>query len=304
MIDHDRLFKELLTTFFVEFIELFLPQVAVYMDARTLKPLDKEVFAGIAKGKKFNADVVMQVQFRGTDIFFLILVEPQSTAKPGFPRRMYRYFERLSLKYDKDVYPIALFSYDKPYRKEASSYKVTFPDLKVLNFNYRVIQLNRLNWRDYLNKPNPVASALMAKMSVAPQDRVKVKIACLRMLAGLKLNLAQQELISGFVDAYLRLNEEEEQQFETELEAVLPPEEEEDVMQIVTSWMRKGIELGKQEGEINTLLKLLNFRFGQLEPEVAEQVRRLSAESLDKLPEALFGFSSKEDFMGWLEQHQ
>jgi hypothetical protein len=28
MIDHDRLFKELLSTFFVEFLELFLPEVA------------------------------------------------------------------------------------------------------------------------------------------------------------------------------------------------------------------------------------------------------------------------------------
>ena len=28
MTDHDRLFKELLSTFFVEFLELFLPQVA------------------------------------------------------------------------------------------------------------------------------------------------------------------------------------------------------------------------------------------------------------------------------------
>ncbi len=30
MIDHDRLFKELLTTFFWEFIQLFLPEVATY----------------------------------------------------------------------------------------------------------------------------------------------------------------------------------------------------------------------------------------------------------------------------------
>lgn len=32
MIDHDRLFKELLTTFFVEFLELFLPEVVTYVE--------------------------------------------------------------------------------------------------------------------------------------------------------------------------------------------------------------------------------------------------------------------------------
>jgi len=31
MIDHDRLFKELLTTFFIEFIELFFPTMASYV---------------------------------------------------------------------------------------------------------------------------------------------------------------------------------------------------------------------------------------------------------------------------------
>jgi hypothetical protein len=30
-IDHDRLFKELISTFFIEFIELFFPQVLEYI---------------------------------------------------------------------------------------------------------------------------------------------------------------------------------------------------------------------------------------------------------------------------------
>ncbi len=33
--DHDRLFKELLTTFFVEFLELFLPEIAAALDRDT-----------------------------------------------------------------------------------------------------------------------------------------------------------------------------------------------------------------------------------------------------------------------------
>jgi hypothetical protein len=31
------------------------------------------------------------------------------------------------------------------------------PDLAVLRFQCRVIQLSRLNWRDFLRRPNPVA---------------------------------------------------------------------------------------------------------------------------------------------------
>jgi hypothetical protein len=84
---------------------------------------------------------------------------------------------------------------------------VEFPDRTVLQFNFASIQLNRLNWRDYLEQQNPVAAALMSKMRIAPADRPKVKAECLRMLATLRLNPARTRLISQFVDTYLRLTE-------------------------------------------------------------------------------------------------
>jgi hypothetical protein len=42
--DHDRLFKELLDRFFLEFIDLFLPSVSAFLDRSSLVPLDKEIF--------------------------------------------------------------------------------------------------------------------------------------------------------------------------------------------------------------------------------------------------------------------
>ncbi len=87
------------------------------------------------------------------------------------------------------------------------------PDLDVLTFNFQSIQLNQLDWRDFLQRRNPVAAALMAK-----KDRPKVKVECLRLLATLQLDPARTFLISGFVDTYLRLNQSEEQVFQLELE--------------------------------------------------------------------------------------
>jgi len=147
MIDHDRLFKELLTTFFVEFIELFFPAVAGYLQPDTVTFLDKELFTDIAGGERREADIVVQAQFRDKAAFFLIHVEHQAEAEADFSRRMFRYFTRLYEKYALPVYPIVLFSYDAPHREEPASHAVRFPDLAVLEFNYRVIQLNRLNWR-------------------------------------------------------------------------------------------------------------------------------------------------------------
>jgi hypothetical protein len=106
----------------------------------------------------------------------------------------------------------------------------------VFYVGFKTIQLNRLNWRDYLNQANPIASALMAKMMIAQKDRPKVKAECLRLLAKLKLNPAKMQLISGFVDTYLKLNQLEELEFKKEVSTFSKPEQE-SVMQITTSWI-------------------------------------------------------------------
>ena len=247
-IEHDRLFKELLSEFFADFIALFFPEVMQYLDPDSLVRLDKELFADGTAGDTYEADLVVQGKFRGEDTHFLLHVEHQATSRGGFDRRMFRYFSLLHEAHDLPVYPIALFSHDAPRRPESDTYRVNFPDLAVLEFRYRVVQLNRLQWEDFRERANPVASALMAKMKMQPSERPLVKLACLQALTSLGLNPAQIQLLSGFIDTYLQLNSEEEARFQTELERVAPAQQQEEVMQIVTSWMREGIEIGRREG--------------------------------------------------------
>nr|NCR08293.1 Rpn family recombination-promoting nuclease/putative transposase [Microcystis aeruginosa LG13-11] len=158
-IDHDRLFKELISTFFVEFIELFFPELMDYLDRDSITFLDKEVFTDVTQGERYESDLVAQVKFRGKESFFLIHVEAQESSRKWFNRRMFTYFARFHEKFVLPIYPIVIFSYSKPKREAISQYVVDFPDFKVLEFNYQVVQLNRLNWRDFLNQSNPVASA-------------------------------------------------------------------------------------------------------------------------------------------------
>jgi hypothetical protein len=70
VIDHDRLFKELLTTFFVEFIELFFPKLAAVLDRDSITFLDKEIFISLFDGKEYEADIVARVRFAETEGFF------------------------------------------------------------------------------------------------------------------------------------------------------------------------------------------------------------------------------------------
>lgn len=305
MIDHDRLFKELLTTFFAEFVALFLSDVAAYLDPGTLTFLDKEVFTDVTAGERHEADIVVRARFRGNDAFFLVHLENQSSPQPDFGQRMFRYFARLHEKHDLPIYPVVVFSYNAPVRPEPNQYRVTFPGFTPLRFQYRVIQLNRLSWRAFLNRSNPVASALMARMRIAPRDRPRVKLECLRLLATLRLDRARMQLISGFVDTYLRLTSEEERRFQAALRATQPPQIQEDVMEIVTSWMQQGLEQGRQEGRQEALgemtLRLLRRRFGAVAPQTTARITLLPAPSLARLAEAVLDFSAPADLDIWLE---
>lgn len=297
MIDHDRLFKELLSTFFLEFLELFFPELITYLEPNSLQPLDKEIFTDVTAGERYEADLIFKARFRNQDSFFLIHTEHQARTETNFSQRMFRYFARLYEKFAVPVYPIVLFSYDAPRRPEQTSHRVEFPDKLILDFNYSVIQLNRLSWRDFLQQENPVATALMAKMNIAPEDRPRVKLECLRLLATLRLNPAKMQLISGFVDTYLRLNTEEEAIFQAEI-VNLELVQQEEVMEIVTSWMETGI----QQGKIAVILRLLNRKIGTLEPELHERIRSLSITKLEDLAEVLLDFSNTEDLINWLNE--
>jgi predicted transposase/invertase (TIGR01784 family) len=307
MIDHDQLFKELLSTFFIEFLELFLPQVAAAIEPDSITFLPQEYFADLTTGETKIIDLLAQVRLAGQEVGFLIHLEAQASSKSDFARRMFFYFARLHQKYLQRIYPIVIFSFDEPYREEPQQYTVEFDDLKVMEFNFKTIQLNRLNWRDYLNQPNPVAAALMAKMKINPADRPRVKVECLRLLATLRLDPARTRLISGFVDTYLRLTVQEEQVFQGEV-GTLETTEREDIMQIVTSWMEQGIAEGERRGEQrgrteearSLILRLLVRRVGALPAHVEAQVQSLDLQKLEALGEALLDFAQLRDLTDWL----
>ncbi|MBR8836685.1 MAG: DUF4351 domain-containing protein [Stigonema ocellatum SAG 48.90 = DSM 106950] len=299
MIDHDRLFKELLSNFFAEFIELFFPDVNANWDRDSLEFLPQEVFTDVTEGERKIVDLVVRAAFRNQDALFIIHTEHQSYAETDFNERMFHYFARLHEKYALPIYPIVIFSYDAPQRPETNSYRVAFSGWTVLEFHYRVIQLNRLNWEDFVNQRNPVASALMSKMRKLPQQRPTVKLVSLQLLSTLGLNPAQVQLISGFIDTYLDLNTQEEAVFQEQL-ARIEPRQQEEVMEIVTSWMRKGIERGIQQGELALVMRQLNRRLGAVSPQLHERIQRLSAVELEDLGEALLDFTNTADLETWL----
>ncbi|MFM6003200.1 MAG: DUF4351 domain-containing protein, partial [Sphaerospermopsis kisseleviana] len=125
----------------------------------------------------------------------------------------------------------------------------------------------------------------------------------LRMLVTLQLNPAKMELISGFIDTYLRLNTPEEQQLETELKQANLVEQEQ-IMEIVTSWMEKGIKQGIEQGEQKIVKKLLKRRFNNITPSLENRINELSVEQIESLADAIFDFQSVDNLINWLDQQK
>lgn len=310
-VDHDRLAKELGTVFFDEMVAFAAPELARDVEPGSAVFLDKQVFTDVTSGSKYEVDIAARVRLKGEVAHILVHIENQATAQPEFPKRMFRYFARLHERHGLPVYPIAIFSFQTPRTEQPDSYRVVVKDLPVLDFRFRAVQLNRLNWRDYVSSDNPVATALMSQMSVAPRDRPKVKLECLKGFVRQRWDPARLRLLLGYVDSYLPLAGEQRAEFNTGVEAAGLAEEE-SVMEIVTSWEREGIEKGRQEGRqegrregrqdatVHLVLRLLRKRVGPLSEEREARVRRLPIERLNALGEALLDFQNAGELDAWL----
>ncbi len=315
MIDSDQLFKELLKTFFIEFLALFFPRTLEYLDTTTLEFPDKEYFTELVTGERRTADIIAKANFKGREVCFLVHIENQGNIsnQKAFQQRQFFYASDLHRQTGWPVYSIAVLYGKKPKRPHEGVYRVNFPDHAALEFRYRVVQLNQLHWRDFVAHENPVAAALMAKMRIAPAERPIVKAACLNLMVGLKLTEVQRHLLSGFVDTYLPLDATEKETFEHEISKI-KPERKKKAMEIITSWQREGmkigIKIGEQRGEqrgkqreaVKLLLLVLRRRFQRIPAHLRERLEGLPLGKIEKLFDSGLSFATLEELNAWLER--
>lgn len=156
-------------------------------------------------------------------------------------------------------------------------------------------------------------------MEFAPQNRVDVKLECLRMIATLKLDRAKSRLIAGFVDSYLKLTALENQQFQQKIDT-LDIHAKEEIMAKRTSWreddLKEGLLQGRQEGRqegreqgrheaaAELVILQMSRRFGKLDRSVLDDISSLSLRRLQELAQALLDFTSPEDLARWLSENK
>lgn len=278
-IQHDLLYKELLHTFFEEFLEVFFPDVHGSLDFHEFQPLSEEVHTDVLKGSTRRLDIVIETKLKDTDVVVIVHVEPQSYSEDNFHERMFQYYSLLYNKYRKPIIPIAVFSYEEKWKED--TFTIEFPFLKVLSFKYKVLHLKSKHWRDYIESDYPVAAALLSEMGYDESERVEVKKEFLRMIVRMELDPARQRLIYGFFETYLKLTEKEEEKV---MEEVRKLPEADRILELPISYEEKGKEIGKELGRKETMEQVvLEMLQQELDDEIIIKVTKLNEDEINEI---------------------
>ncbi|BAC90083.1 Rpn family recombination-promoting nuclease/putative transposase [Gloeobacter violaceus] len=66
--------------------------------------------------------------------------------------------------------------------------------------------------------------------------------------------------------------------------------------------LQEGRQEGRQEGELTLIVRILTKKFGTLEPEISEKLRRMTIQQLETFAEASLDFANIAQLNAWLEE--
>jgi hypothetical protein len=302
----DQRFKELLRTFFLDFLELFLPEMAAHVDPDSITPRDPETFTDVPEGQRRIADLVMEVRSRdGAVEYVLIHVEIQGQRQEAFGLRMWQYNVLLRMRGGPPTISIAVMLYPGTGGVSLERYSETHLGHEYPMLDYWQIGLRDLAAEEYLHARPDLAVGLAALMRPGEGGRVALKRALLQRLAASTLDEARVFLLWDTVEAYLPLSDEEEAALREQMRA----EGDDAVEATELSWtekiLQRGVERGIAQGieqgaiaakraDIGTLVRA---RFGDLPTEIERRIATADQETLNRLLVRVVRAGSIEEFI-------
>jgi hypothetical protein len=287
--DFDSPWKDALEHFFPAAMQLYFPQAHARIDwRRGVAFLDKElqrVTPRAARGRR-TVDKLAKVYLNdGHEVWVLVHVEVQGQPEEAFPDRMYEYNYRL---YDRYARPVASFGIladarrgwrPSRYRREVLGCEVSlrFPVVKLLDYRERREELEESD--------NPIAVLTLAQLIVLetakdPHRRLSGKRYAVRRLRDLGLSQEQREELFRLVDWLVALPAELQLSFDEELER----EAKEGTVPYVSSFERRAIAKGRQEGLVQGRVALLaaqlEAKFGPLDEATRQRLAEADPETL------------------------
>ena len=255
--DYDSPWKDIVETYFQEFLAFFFPQYHQQLDwSKPYEFLDKElqqVVRDANLGRRLVDKLVKIWHVNGELTWILIHIEIQNQHESDFEERIFVYNYRIFDRYRRTVVSLAILGDERPsWRPHKFGYK--FIDCEV-SFKFPTVKLldYQTQWSNLETNRNPFATVVMAhlKAQQTTQDRSARKTWKLILIKRLyERGYEREDIINlfKFIDWLMSLPLELEQEFWQELNQY----EEERKMPYVTSVEQIGIEkgrtLGRQEG--------------------------------------------------------
>ncbi|MBD1900397.1 DUF4351 domain-containing protein [Coleofasciculus sp. FACHB-712] len=230
-----------------------------------------------------RADSVIFLQVANQILHLEFQTSAQST--PPLDFRMLDYYTRLKRQYGCEIVQIAIFL-------QATTSELVFRQQYTdtnTRHQYRVIRM----WEE---DPTPLLAnpALLPLATLARSDSPRALLEQVATgVARIEKTTERQNILAcAGVLAGLRFKKDLIQQLFRE-----------EIMQesvIYQDILQKGEQRGLRQGEVALILRQLRLRFGDINPELQEQIRGLSIPQLEGLAEALLDFSSQTDLVSYL----
>ncbi|MEH2376455.1 DUF4351 domain-containing protein [Nostoc sp.] len=230
-----------------------------------------------------RADSVTFLQIANQILHLEFQTTPKSTTPLDF--RMLDYYTRLKREYWCDIKQVLIFLQAT---SSAIAFQTQYIDTNTTH-RYRVIRLWEEDPTPLLANPALLPLATLAR-SNSPQRLLEQVATAVDMIE----ETDERQNISACVQVLAGLL------FDKNVIKQLFREE---IMQesvIYQDILQKGEQRGLQKGEVAVILRLLKLRFHAIEPEIEQQIRKLSITQLEELTEALLGFSSQSDLANYL----
>ncbi|MBN3870118.1 DUF4351 domain-containing protein [Nostoc sp. JL33] len=248
--------------------------------ADSVSPVLREGFPPQATGEPVRvtflqiANQILHLEFQTT---------PKSTTPLDF--RMLDYYTRLKREYWCEIKQVLIFLQAT---SSAIAFQTQYIDTNTTH-RYRVIRLWEEDPTPLLANPALLSLATLAR-SDSPQRLLEQVATAVDMIE----ETDERQNISACVQVLAGLR------FDKNVIKQLFREE---IMQesvIYQDILQKGEQRGLQKGEVAVILRLLKLRFGAIEPEIEQQIRKLLIAQLEELTEALLGFNSQSDLVNYL----
>lgn len=257
MPDYDRLWKEIITELFEEFLLFFAPDLYEVVDfSQPPRSREQELYklSPSSKTKNRRADKLIGLKLKnGKEQWILVHIEVQGDREPDFQMRMFQYFYRALDKFNQKLYAIALFTDDSPTFKP-NTYNYHFFGTELV-YKYHIYKILEQNENELLQSSNPFALVILAGLYVIKGKRqenlkypYKKKLMRL-LLENTSMARKRIEKLFIFIDHVIELNEIETETLAYEITPFIEQEGTKMSLSLEdTSFAKYYKRVGKEEG--------------------------------------------------------